>query len=105
MKIAKKYLLPLVYVILFSLSSLYIFTQFLSYKITNELNELSSLSYTIQQLKDVHILCMLDYKYNTNSNILVDCKKVGDQLFLSVDKYNNSTPYLNFYTEYIQKNK
>ena len=98
----KKYILRVAYTVIFLLIGFYSFTQFLSYKITHELQELSSLSYTIAQLKDIHIMCMLDYKFNANSDILSDCKKVGDQLYLSVDQYNNATPYLNFYTQYIQ---
>ena len=99
----RKYLTITIVTSSFVLVSFYIFVEIIIYKANSEIVQSTKISYKIQQLKDIHTFCILDYRYNsTNEDILKDCKKVENKIVLNMNRYNENTPYLNFYSKYIQ---
>ncbi|MEA2017514.1 MAG: hypothetical protein U9N59_03605 [Campylobacterota bacterium] len=99
----KKYLMITVIASFFGFLSSYIFIEIIIYKANNEIVQSSKILFNINQLKDIHTFCMLDYRYNPdNINILNDCKKVKSEIVLNLNNYKDSTPYLNFYNDYIR---
>ena len=103
MKAFKKYLLIVVSASFFALFVLYISMQFFVHKVNQEITAAANLNYNIRQLKDRHILCMLDYKYNPNGkDIFKECKGLERDLIVTLDQYNKSTPLYDIYITYIK---
>ena len=81
----------------------YIFVEVLIYKGNKEVKLTRNIIYSIHQLKDIHTLCILDYKFHSDDkNILKECKKVETQIVTTLNNYYEQTPYLNFYKKYIE---
>ena len=98
-----RYLKLTIYTSLVAVMSSYILVHVLIYKGNQEIEHTKNMIFTIHQLKDLHTLCILDYKFNPYENdILDECKNIELQITSQVDTYYDKTPYLNFYKKYIQ---
>lgn len=97
----KRYLKLTIYTSIVSFLATYIFVEALIYKSNKEIEITRSIISSIHQLKDLHTMCILDYKFNPhNEEILTECKKVEQQIHTTLNNYNENTPFLNFYTKY-----
>lgn len=99
----KQYLKLTIYGSLIAVILSYIIMQTLIYKGNQEIENTRVIISSIHQLKDLHTICILDYKYNTaNIEYLKECKKIETKMVSAITIYNEKTPYLNFYKKYIQ---
>ena len=98
-----KYLQIVIYTSFVVVLVSYILVQTLIHKANKEIQITSGMVSSIHQLKDLHIMCVLDYQYNTgDKKMLEECKKVENKISSTLENYYTQTPYLNFYKEYLQ---
>ncbi|MBD3841927.1 MAG: hypothetical protein IE909_08580 [Campylobacterales bacterium] len=96
MKSFTKRILKLLAVALVAYLSSYLLVSFISVKLQEESIKMNYMVYEIQNLKDIHTLCMLDYTINPNgANTMQECQEIQQKLAFYKKHLQDQTPYWN----------